>query len=1223
MNLLKLSPSPSHGVKLKLAAALAIACSVTALGQTIPNPSFETDTFTVSPGYVSGNAAITGWTATLPGHAGLNPATDNVFANNGTIPNGKNVAFLESTADGASALSSTISGLTVGTKYKLTFRANASTNQTPNVHVAIDAQEILFVQIHPSGVGSPYTYLATEFTAAAASQTLTLTNDAAPNEGDTSSTLLVDDFAIAPSSNRWATAPWTGDADSGVDANFFYTHAYNFGSGTSPVINGVTFTAIPGGNPAVVGSFSTTLLGNVFNGDNNDITAGTDASVGLASDFVYGGTVTTGNNQAITIKGLVAGRAYVASIYTFGWESPDQTARWATFNVGGDRLTLNQDALGDNAGQIITYSYTADASGNVTIQYAPLDNTGQSIHTYGFSNREAVSRNVAPTITQDPASTTVSEGLPVTFSVTATAIPTATYSWRYKGNAINGATNATYTIAAVATTDAGNYDVIVTNPLGSVPSKIAKLTVGIAMTNPSFEVDTFTSFPGYVSGNGPITGWDSLPNHGINPGGGSPFADNGSIPNGSQVAFMQGDGALSQTVTGLTANTQYYVHYYENARTGGTPFLEVRVASNTVVAVHGVTQVGGSNPYHEIYSDVFAATDTQQLLEFVKSNPLGGDTTALVDNVAIVAIPAGTAPVVTTDPQSASTSVGGSATFTAHAIGSLPLSYAWLKNGTPIDGQTGPTLTLTGVQKPDDTDYSVRVTNGAGVVTSAPAHLTVFEPIADLYNTGVDDHRALLANSAVDAHYLLVQSDDAAYPGPQSFVILDNVFPIGPWLGTTPDSKWIGPRPEAGTGNVPGNYTYRTFFNVGDRDPSTVIIVGRWLTDNTGVDIKVNGVSVANAPLSSSFTSWTTFTLASTNAGFSTGTNTIDFVMNNAPPAGPTGIRVEYTLTNLRIPPGVAPSILSSPVSQQVAVGDNVTLTGSAKGSAPLTYQWFKNGQPVQGATNLTLGFTNVTTAVSGIYTLTVSNPTGTATTDAASVCVSLQPLTGIVFGTGVDTNGVLLDNSSTDPHYILSASADQSYPGPDAFVVIDGQFPIGPWLASGPNSKWIAPLDDQTSGNAGGAYTYTTTFDLTGIDAGTFQIAGGWATDNGGTDILLNGVSLGLVNTVQFASLTPFKITGGFLPGKNTLDFVVNNEGTASSPTGLRVDMKAYLNLQPKLSVTASGGKVTVSWSNASPCQTLQSAPSLTGPWTDLPTATSPYPVPAGPTQFFRILSP
>lgn len=1201
---------------------MALACSVTALGQTLTNPSFETDTFAVSPGYVSGNAPITGWGVSLPDHIGLNPAGTNVFANNGVIPSGKNVAFLESVGGDVPAITNTISGLTVGTKYKLTFRANASVGQIPNLHVAVDDQEILFVRIHDSGAGAPYTYIAVEFVAAAASQKLTISNDA-PLTGDAqANTLLVDDFAVAPSNGRWATAPWTGDADSGIDSNFFYTHAYSFGSGANATINGVPFTGIGGGNPSVAGSFSTSFLANVFNNDSNDIA---DNSATLAHDFVYGGTLTAGNNETIVIKGLTAGRQYVATIYTVGWEAPDETIRWATFSSGSDRLTLNQNALGDNAGQIITYSYTADASGSVTLQYSPLDNTGQSIHTYGFSNREAVSRNVAPAISQDPANTIVSEGLAVTFSVTATGIPNPTYAWRYKGNPIPGATGATYTIDSATAAVAGDYDVVVTNPLGSVTSKVAKLAVGLAMTNPSFEADTFTAFPGYVSGNGPITGWDSLDNHGINPGGGSPFADNGTIPNGSQVAFMQGDGALSQTVAGLTASGQYYVHYYENARNGGTPFLAVKIAGNTIVPAHGVTQVGGGNAYHEIYSDGFTAADTSALLEFVKSNPLGGDTTALVDNVAVVAIPAGTSPLVTTDPKAASTSVGGGAVFSTHAIGSLPLSYVWLKNGTPIDGQTGPTLVLGGIQKPDEGDYSVRVSNGAGQVTSAVAHLTVFEPIADLYNTGVDDRRALLANSAVDPHYTLIQSDDAAYPGPNSFVILDNVFPIGPWLGTTPDSKWIGPRPEAGTGNVPGNYTYRTFFVVAaDRDPSTVIIVGRWLTDNTGVDLKVNGASIANVPLSTSFTAWTAFTLASTNAAFTTGTNTIDFVMNNAPPAGPTGLRVEYTLTNLRIPPGVAPSILSSPVSQQVAQGDNVTLTGSAKGSAPLTYQWTKNGKPVVGATNLTLAFTNVTADVSGIYALTVSNPVGTATTDSASVCVSLQLLPGIVFGTGVNTNGALLDNSSVDPHYILSASADENYPGPDAFVVIDGQFPIGPWLGSGPNSKWIAPVDDQNAGgNAGGAYTYTTEFDLTGIDPSGFQIVGGWATDNGGTDILLNGVSLGLVNTVQFTALTPFTITSGFLPGKNTLDFKLNNEGDAASPSGLRVDLKAYLNLKPKLSVKNIDGPITVSWTNPSPCQQLQSAPSLSGPWTDIINATSPYQVPAGPTQFFRILTP
>ena len=69
-----------------------------ALGQTIPNPSFEADTFTVSPGYVSGQtpAAITGWTADPTDHVGLNPAGGlSPFANNGIIPDGTNVAFIE------------------------------------------------------------------------------------------------------------------------------------------------------------------------------------------------------------------------------------------------------------------------------------------------------------------------------------------------------------------------------------------------------------------------------------------------------------------------------------------------------------------------------------------------------------------------------------------------------------------------------------------------------------------------------------------------------------------------------------------------------------------------------------------------------------------------------------------------------------------------------------------------------------------------------------------------------------------------------------------------------------------------------------------------------------------------------------------------------------------------------------------------------------------------
>src|SRR5687768_14677593 len=76
--------------------------------------------------------------------------------------------------------------------------------------------------------------------------------------------------------------------------------------------------------------------------------------------------------------------------------------------------------------------------------------------------------------------------------------------------------------------------------------------------NPSFEEDQFSIPAGQVSVNGPITGWASVGAAEINPGmteGGvtfSPFADNGAIPEGNQVAFIQWDSSMRQVVSGFT-----------------------------------------------------------------------------------------------------------------------------------------------------------------------------------------------------------------------------------------------------------------------------------------------------------------------------------------------------------------------------------------------------------------------------------------------------------------------------------------------------------------------------------------------------------------------------------------------------------------------------------------------------------------------------------------------
>lgn len=1220
---------PSSRTFTKLAAGgLAAACLFcqAGFGQTIPNPSFEANSFTVAPGFISDNTPITGWTASPGTAAGLNPAGGtNVYADNGAIPDGTNVAFLQA---GGTTLGATLTGLTVGTTYKVTFRANATAGQTPNVTVSMDSAQAFplttALTVYSVGSTNPYAWLAFEFTAAATSQVMTLLNDAFSD-----STLLVDDFKIAPTSGRWQVAAWNDDTDSGVDPNYVYTHAYNFGSSAGTVINTISFTGVAGANPAVSNKFSTTFLANTFGNDANNITGGSRT---LANDFVYGGTVPAGSYQSITLLGLTPGTEYVATIYSVGFDDPSATLRWATFSVGEDRLTINQDQFGNNNGILISYRYTAGTNGSVTLRYAPVNPANVSIHTYGFSNRESVSRNTPPVIALQPQSTTVSQGVPVTFSVTANGIPAPAFQWRFNGTNLAGAMAATYSVGAPSPADAGGYDVVVSNLRGSITSIVARLTVGIPMTNPSFEADTFTVYPGYVSGNSPITGWASLGNHGLNPAGGSPFADNGATPNGTNVAFMQGDGALSQTVSGFTVGAQYYLHYYENSRTTVTPSMAVLLGTNTLIAAHPVPAVGGSNPYHEVFSDVFTATATSLDLAFVKSNPLGGDSTALIDNVAFVPVAAGTAPFVTRNPAAQVVSVGDSATLAVQVIGSLPLSYQWLKNGTAISGATSPALTLSNLQTPDAGDYSVTATNSAGAVTSAVAHLTVFEPIPDLFNTGVDSNGVALADGLADPHYTLIQNPDTN----STYALVEDstVFPIvsGPWVADTALSKWIGPQFNT-SASATGYYAYRVVINLTNRDPKTVVILGRWATDNTGRDIQVNGVSSGVPENTAQFAAWTPFAIYGTNVNFVAGTNTIDFIVDNQDVIGYTGLRAEIH-SNVKIPPGVAPEFSLQPVGQTVAIGDTVTFTGFAHGTGPLSYSWHKNGLPIAGQTGLSLTLANVTTADSGNYTLSVSNSAGTTVSQPAQLNVAYRPLPGI-YGTGVDANGALLPDGVVDPHYILSVSADPSYPGPNA-LVITNTWPIqaGTWLPNGPSSRWIGPSSaqrqdlDPTQGNLGGLYTYQTTVNLTGYDVSQVRLVGGWAMDNFGADILINGVSTGSTNSIGFASLTPFTITNGLVAGTNTLDFIVNNTPTTSdptlpNPTGLRVDLKALLTLPVplKLQISVSGTTISVSWSPTKAGQKLLSAPAVTGPWTEIVGASNPYTTSAGGTKtFYRV---
>jgi len=173
----------------------------------------------------------------------------------------------------------------------------------------------------------------------------------------------------------------------------------------------------------------------------------------------------------------------------------------------------------------------------------------------------------------------------------------------------------------------------------------------VVLVNPSFEADTFPTWPGQIAqgGNGPITGWttNEPTRAGLNPVSGShtdpnPFSNNGVIPDGNQAAYIKIGGAtLGQTAIGFVPGDKYFVTYRENSRSGyPVPNVSVDLGGQTVVASHAAPAVEGAGqhtkPYRYIGSSLYTATSTGALLQF-SNDPVAGspDSCALVDDVAI------------------------------------------------------------------------------------------------------------------------------------------------------------------------------------------------------------------------------------------------------------------------------------------------------------------------------------------------------------------------------------------------------------------------------------------------------------------------------------------------------------------------------------------------------------------------------------------------------------
>lgn len=202
-------------------------------------------------------------------------------------------------------------------------------------------------------------------------------------------------------------------------------------------------------------------------------------------------------------------------------------------------------------------------------------------------------------------------------------------------------------------------------------------------------------------------------------------------------------------------------------------------------------------------------------------------------------------------------------------------------------------------------------------------------------------------------------------------------------LGRTDTETLTGPSQNVTITHTGNTLSYTAF------DPSSGLSGGRTLTLSGSSITGMSGPAVIFRP----------------TPGFSTSQNTITSVTGTAVPGNinltmrgrvvgvidgvPFTMDVTSTATfsnpNLVIS---APSISLAPQSRSVNAGSSVTLTVSAGGTAPLTYQWLRNGVAIPGATSASYTIASAQASDAANYSVVVTNGQGAVTSSAAVLTV-------------------------------------------------------------------------------------------------------------------------------------------------------------------------------------------------------------------------------------------
>ena len=408
-----------------------------------------------------------------------------------------------------------------------------------------------------------------------------------------------------------------------------------------------------------------------------------------------------------------------------------------------------------------------------------------------------------------------------------------------------------------------------------------------------------------------------------------------------------------------------------------------------------------------------------------------------LDNVFI-----GTGPLpprIVMDPQDQSVATGNTATLSVAALGTQPLTYQWLFNGTNLDGATGTSLVLTGARLSDAGTYSVFFSNSVGTAMSSNAVLTVYVPVCTPpasglvswwqgegsasdwtgSNNGVLEGGVGFAAGEVGQAFTFNGTNaDVRVPASTSLNVgLADGFTIETWINPAditqrrPLLEWndgkfgVNFSLADGAGAGPGSL----FIDVKDTGlhdhffstPGGLIASNVWqhvavtyIRSTGNTVLYLNGLALVQATLGA-FTPRTIGDLYFGLRPYDGGAGArfvglMDEVSLYSRALSAAEIQALYNASSAgKCVTGTPPFISTQPADQTVGMGGTGTFSVAVGGTPPLSYQWRFNGTNLAGATSLMLVLANVQFPNAGIYSVVVTNLAGSVTSSNAQLMVT------------------------------------------------------------------------------------------------------------------------------------------------------------------------------------------------------------------------------------------